>query len=147
MFAVEGGEDVVLSPSLHSPPSRRAFATPESPPLSALEAPLPLHGSSRQVQPKKSDSGGVGSEETWLNISILKIRYPLFFNIKKYDINPSNDSSSWPSPPKPHRLVLTHPVSIECIHIFRYLYSLGTKTKENNTLITPSYEGILLCYN
>ena len=59
LFVVEGGEDFVLSPSLHSPPSRRAFATPESPPLSALEAPLPTHGSSRQVQPKKSYSGGV----------------------------------------------------------------------------------------
>ena len=79
MFAVEGGEDVVLSPSLHSPKSRRAFTNPESPPLSALEAPPPPHRSSRQVQPKKSDLGGVGAEETWLNISILEIKYPFNF--------------------------------------------------------------------
>ena len=74
-----GGEDVILSPSLHSPPSRSAFATPESPPISALEALLPLQGSSRQVQPKKSDLGGVGVEETWLIMSILEIKYPFNF--------------------------------------------------------------------
>ena len=73
------GGGVVLSPSLHSPPSRRAFASQESPPLSALEAPLSPHGSSRQVQPKKSDSGGVGAEEKRLNMSILKIKYPFNF--------------------------------------------------------------------
>ena len=78
LFVVEGGEDVVLSPSLYSPPSHRALATPESPLLCALEA-SPPHGSSRQVQPKKSNSGGVGAEETWLNMSILKIRYPFNF--------------------------------------------------------------------
>ena len=58
---------------------RRAFATPESPPLSTLEAPLPPHKSSRQVQPKKSDLGGVGAEETWLIMSILEIKYPINF--------------------------------------------------------------------
>ena len=79
LYAVEGGEDVVLSPSLHSLLSCRAFATPESPPLSALEAPLPPHGSSRQVQQKKSKSGGVGEEEKRLNMSILKIKYPFNF--------------------------------------------------------------------
>ena len=79
LFAVEGGEDVVLSPSLYSPLSRRAFATPDLPPLSALEAPPPPHGSSRQVYLKKSDSVGVGVEETWLNMSILEIKYPFNF--------------------------------------------------------------------
>ena len=32
-------------------------------------------------------------------------------------------------------------------HIFCYLYDLGTRTKQNNTLITPSYESTLFCYS
>ena len=55
LFAVEGGENVVLCPSPHPPLSRRASAVPESPPLSALEPPPPPHGSLRQVQPKNGD--------------------------------------------------------------------------------------------
>ena len=79
LVAVEGGEDVDLSPSLHSPPFCRAFSTPELPTLSALEAPPPPHRSLRQVQPKNGDLGSVGAEETWLNMSILEIKYPFNF--------------------------------------------------------------------
>ena len=79
LFAAEGGEDVVLSPYPPFPLYRRAFAAPDSPPLSALEAmPLP-HGSLGQVQPKNGDLGRGEAEETWLKMSISEIKHPFNF--------------------------------------------------------------------